>query len=279
MLVLEDGNAFNDDEITDVRKAATGDGDNDVKSSGTSNNNDGDSSSTAANGDDTDMNGNTSNGSGNGDGFDDGRGTDNSDDWQMNGHTNTNADGSDGDQGDIDNNANTDNTETDGSGSGSGSIGTNNGSGSDSDLHVSSSYSPRCQLDDATGLFGSDSDPESASGLAKSTIVRYQYEVEFDLSKVERLMKALPKMEAALGEALVPAMFQECAEEEANASNGKLDGGWVKPPPGVEVSDERERGRNNEDNEDGQRGLRMTTNAMKIIRRAKEVSVYLYVYI
>ena len=128
------------------------------------------------------------------------------------------------------------------------------------------SSSPRCQLDDSTGLFGSDADPESASGLAKSTIVRYQYEVEFDLSKVERLMKALPKMEAALAEALVPAMFQDCAEEEANNSNGsKLDGGWVKPPPGVEVSDERERGRN----EDG-RGLR--TNAMKIIRRAKEVS-------
>ena len=86
-------------------------------------------------------------------------------------------------------------------------------------------------------------------------------------------MKALPKMEAALGEALVPAMFQECAEEEANSSN--LDGGWVKPPPGVEVSDERERGRNNED---GQRGLRMTTNAMKIIRRAKEVSMFLYAF-
>ena len=55
-------------------------------------------------------------------------------------------------------------------------------------------------------------------------------------------MKALPKMEAALAEALVPAMFQECAEEEANDS--KLGGGWVEPPLGVEVSDERERGRN-----------------------------------
>ena len=261
----EDSEAVNPEDVTgDPRELPLPSGNSDNGSS-SNNSNNGDSSSTAANGNaDGDTSGSTNN---NGNVFDDGRGTDNSDDWQMNGHTNTNSDntdaaaagagGSDGSDGDIDNNAD---AETDGS-----------GSVSDSDpASSSSSSSPRCQLDDSTGLFGSDADPESASGLAKSTIVRYQYEVEFDLSKVERLMKALPKMEAALAEALVPAMFQDCAEEEANNSNGSnLDGGWVKPPPGVEVSNERERGRN----EDG-RGLR--TNAMKIIRRAKEVSMCLY---
>ena len=256
----EDSEAVNPEDVTgDPRELPLPSGNSDNGSS-SNNSNNGDSSSTAANGNaDGDTSGNTNNGNV----FDDGRGTDNSDDWQMNGHTNTNSDNTDaaaagasgsvGSDGDIDNNAD---AETDGS-----------GSVSDSDpASSSSSSSPRCQLDDSTGLFGSDADPESASGLAKSTIVRYQYEVEFDLSKVERLMKALPKIEAALAEALVPAMFQDCAEEEANNSNGSnLDGGWVKPPPGVEVSNERERGRN----EDG-RGLR--TNAIKIIRRAKEVS-------
>ena len=139
---------------------------------------------------------------------------------------------------------------------------------------------PRCQLDKSTGLFGSATDPESNSGLAKSTIVRYTYEVEFDLSKVERLMKALPKMENALGDALVPNMFEECAEEEANdvSDSQALDNGWVKPPPGVEISDERDRAKRSTDNdnnvqEDGlRRRMKQTAAAMKLIRRAKEVS-------
>ena len=138
---------------------------------------------------------------------------------------------------------------------------------------------PRCQLDKSTGLFGSATDPESNSGLAKSTIVRYTYEVEFDLSKVERLMKALPKMENALGDALVPNMFEECAEEEATSNSQALDNGWVKPPPGVEISDERDRAKRSTDNdnnvqEDGlrRRTKQQTAAAMKLIRRAKEVS-------
>ena len=127
-------------------------------------------------------------------------------------------------------------------------------------------------------MFGSANDPESNSGLAKSTIVRYTYEVEFDLSKVERLMKALPKMENALSDALVPTMFQECAEEKAadTTSGSQLDNGWVKPPPGVEISDERDRARSTDNvAEDGLRRMKERTAAaaaMKLVRRAKEVS-------
>lgn len=245
---------------------------------------------------------------------DDGRWTDASDDWQMNSPfddgTNPGSDGTG-----IDNNAdaggaNTE-TETDGSGSPGGSIfdnggGENNDASETSDGDDSTATSttrgnddedgdgdgdvddskptfpddavPRCHVDASTGMFGSANDPESNSGLAKSTIVRYTYEVEFDLSKVERLMKALPKMENALSDALVPTMFQECAEEKAadTTSGSQLDNGWVKPPPGVEISDERDRARSTDNvAENGLRRMKERTAAaaaMKLVRRAKEVS-------
>ena len=221
---------------------------------------------------------------------DGGRWTDNSDDWKMNSprDNNDNDEGTDGTDGSgnvngIDNNADAA-EETDGSGTG-GTIFDNNDNDEDGSENNSDNASDnadskptfpldadRCEVSDATtGLFGSTSDPESNSGLAKSTIVRYTYEVEFDLSKVERLMKALPKMENALSDALVPTMFAECAEELADG-NDQLDNGWVKPPPGVEVSSERQRERNGED------GVRRRAEAkadyaaaMKLIRRAKEV--------